>query len=150
MTDKHVAELALVLAMITNVALVLFFAYRRGEISVYRIFGAMVPGIVMIFGLFAYIVLGFTLTEVFWVSIAIVLGSAGYAVSMMQARKYVREHVPAVKERQKEYWKKRILFEQAKGQNTLILQKSGRLPPNEELFGYGFDEPELRELGLLG
>ncbi len=66
----------------------------------------------------------------------------------MRARTYVREHVPAVKERQKEYWKRRILSEQAKGHTPLKLQKGGRLPPNDELLGYGFDEPELREFGL--
>ena len=75
MTDNNLVALALALALVVNVALVLFFFHLRREISIYRGFGAMMPGIIIIFGLYAYIVLGFALTTVFWVSLVIIFGS---------------------------------------------------------------------------
>jgi len=148
MTDNDLTTFAFALALIVYIALVLLFFHLRREISVYRMFGAAMPGIIIIFGLYAYIVLGFALTTIFWASLVIMLGSAAYIVSFMRGRRYVREHVPAIKERQKNYWKKRILSEQAKGYTPLLLQKRRQLPSNDELIEYGFDDSDLRGFGL--
>lgn len=142
-------ELAFAFGIIANIAIVLFFAHRRRDISIARMYWAMMPGFVIIFGIYGYAELGFSLAEVFWLSVVFLVGAAGYIGSFMRTRRYVREHVPGVRERQKNYWKKRILSEQARGLTPLDLQKSGRLPGNEELFDLGLDEVELQEFGLL-
>jgi len=147
MTRADILTIVFLLVLVTYALLVGKLLRLHGVKSFYRGMGLMIPGLLVILALFAWLISGFSLALVIFIIV-----SAIYITVYLLLLKMVADWVdtfPSIKKLRKELVLNKIIAYQKKEKTAKEVQDKGAIPDNDTLTKFGFTEAELVELGLI-